>query len=150
MSMQNLMMAGNTLMQIQTMQSVSTRLQGRANVLRAEMKQDGEDEKKMAQVEELEGRAQHVMEGMMETALEVNKGLQQEQPKQEGTNKTDGEEEKAAVQEPAADRTEISEIGREMEGASAGLFDAWNSLGYTNTGMQKAVSPVPMKVDVTV
>ena len=40
MSMQNLMMAGNTLMQMRTMQSASTQLQGRANVLKSELKHD--------------------------------------------------------------------------------------------------------------
>ena len=38
MTMQNLTMAGNTLMQMQAMQSASTKLQGRANVLKSELK----------------------------------------------------------------------------------------------------------------
>lgn len=78
MSMTNLMMAGNTLMQMRAMQSASTQLQGRANVLKSELKHDqNPSENKKAQMEELEGRAQDVMDQMMEAAQKTNDDLKQ-------------------------------------------------------------------------
>ena len=127
MTMQNLTMAGNTLMQMQAMQSASTKLQGRANVLKSELKTDkNPSENKKAQVEELENRAQDVMGQLMEKDEEDNVKLNQ--ASQDKNKKDEDDKEEVLVKDSDRD----------------------SGYRYTNTGMAQAEPSSPLKIDVTV
>lgn len=160
MSMQNLMMAGNTLMQMRTMQSASTQLQGRANVLKSELKHDKNPSKnKEAQMEELEGRAQDVMGQMMEAAQKTNEELNKtETEKAEKTEKTEKDEtgrtkekqEEEDSEKAVTDRVELSGTGQGIEISVPELTVLDFGFGYTSTGTPQTALQAALRVDVTV
>ena len=145
MTMQNLTMAGNTLMQMQAMQSASTKLQGRANVLKSELKTDkNPSENKKAQVEELENRAQDVMGQLMEQAQKTNEKLNQDSMDK---NKKD-EEDNVKLNQASQDRNKKDEDDKEE--VLVKDSDCDSGYRYTNTGMAQAEPSSPLKIDVTV
>lgn len=145
MTMQNLTMAGNTLMQMQAMQSASTKLQGRANVLKSELKTDkNPSENKKAQVEELENRAQDVMGQLMEQAQKTNEKLNQDSMDK---NKKD-EEDNVKLNQASQDKNKKDEDDKEE--VLVKYSDRDSGYRYTNTGMAQAEPSSPLKIDVTV
>lgn len=145
MTMQNLTMAGNTLMQMQAMQSASTKLQGRANVLKSELKTDkNPSENKKAQVEELENRAQDVMGQLMEQAQKTNEKLNQDSMDK---NKKD-EEDNVKLNQASQDKNKKDEDDKEEVLVKDSDHDS--GYRYTNTGMAQAEPSSPLKIDVTV
>ena len=154
MSMTNLMMAGNTLMQMRAMQSASTQLQGRANVLKSELKHDqNPSENKKAQMEELEGRAQDVMDQMMEAAQKTNDDLKQnavEKDQKDETSKLNEKKDEEDSKKTAADRVELSEAGKESHSAAA-LIIPDSGYSYTSTGMPQPqpAQAFALTVDIT-
>lgn len=145
MTMQNLTMAGNTLMQMQAMQSASTKLQGRANVLKSELKTDkNPSENKKAQVEELENRAQDVMGQLMEQAQKTNEKLNQDSMDK---NKKD-EEDNVKLNQASQDKNKENE--EDKEDVLVKDSDHDSGYRYTNTGMAQAEPSSPLKIDVTV
>lgn len=145
MTMQNLTMAGNTLMQMQAMQSASTKLQGRANVLKSELKTDkNPSENKKAQVEELENRAQDVMGQLMEQAQKTNEKLNQDSMDK---NKKD-EEDNVKLNQASQDKNKKDEEDKEEVLVKDSDHDS--GYRYTNTGMAQAEPSSPLKIDVTV
>ncbi len=145
MTMQNLTMAGNTLMQMQAMQSASTKLQGRANVLKSELKTDkNPSENKKAQVEELENRAQDVMGQLMEQAQKTNEKLNQDS---KDKNKKD-EEDNVKLNQASQDKNKKDEEDKEEVLVKDSDHDS--GYRYTNTGMAQAEPSSPLKIDVTV
>lgn len=154
MSMTNLMMAGNTLTQMRAMQSASTQLQGRANVLKSELKHDqNPSENKKAQMEELEGRAQDVMDQMMEAAQKTNDDLKQnavEKDQKDETSKLNEKKDEEDSKKTAADRVELSEAGKDSQSAAA-LIIPDSGYSYTSTGMPQPqpAQAFALKVDIT-
>ena len=145
MTMQNLTMAGNTLMQMQAMQSASTKLQGRANVLKSELKTDkNPSENKKAQVEELENRAHDVMGQLMEQAQKTNEKLNQDSMDK---NKKD-EEDNVKLNQASQDKNKKDE--NDKEEVLVKDSDRDSGYRYTNTGMAQAEPSSPLKIDVTV
>ena len=153
MSMTNLMMAGNTLTQMRAMQSASTQLQGRANVLKSELKHDqNPSENKKAQMEELEGRAQDVMDQMMEAAQKTNDDLKQnavEKDQKDETSKLNEKKDEEDSKKTAADRVELSEAGKDSQPAAAALIIPDSGYSYSSTGMPQPAQPFALKVDIT-
>ena len=154
MSMTNLMMAGNTLMQMRAMQSASTQLQGRANVLKSELKHDqNPSENKKAQMEELEGRAQDVMDQMMEAAQKTNDDLKQnavEKDQKDETSKLNEKKDEEDSKKTAADRVELSEAGKDSQ-SEAALIIPDSGYSYTSTGMPQPqpAQAFALTVDIT-
>lgn len=153
MTMTNLMMAGNTLMQMRTMQSTGTKLQGRANVLKSELEHDkSPSENKKAEMEELEGRAQDVMGQMMETAQKTNDELKQnavDKDQKEETEKLNEKKEEEDSKKDVTDRVELSGAVQESQNIAAGLIAPDNGYGYTSTGMPQPAPSFALTLDIT-
>lgn len=88
MSMQSILSASLSLTQIQTVQSANTKVQGRINVLKAEIKQDNGNEKKEEEVKGLEEQSSKLMDDLMGNLEEVNSKL--DPSKEEDGEKTGG------------------------------------------------------------
>lgn len=165
MSMTNLMMAGNTLMQMHTMQSVSTQLQGRANVLKSELKYDkNPSAEKKAQMEELEGRAQDVMGQVMEAAQKTNDDLKQNAVEKDQKDETgrvnekkdetgklnEKEKDEEDSKKTVTDRVELSEVNLNFQTAAPGLIAPDSGYAYTRTGsIPQPALPFALKMDIT-
>lgn len=72
-SMTALISADSSMKQAKVQGSVATRMQGRANVLKAEMKQGGSTEAKEAELADLEQKAANATASQMNTLAEANK-----------------------------------------------------------------------------
>lgn len=153
MSMTNLMMAGNTLMQLRTMESAGMRLQGRANVLKSELEHDkNPSENKKAQMEELEGRAQDVMGQMMEAAQKTNDGLKQnavEKDQKEESGRPNEKKDEEDSEKTDTDRVELSGAGQGSQTPAPVLGIPDIGYGYTSTGIPLPELPPAIEVDIT-
>lgn len=102
MSMQSILSVGQSLTRMQTMQSAATKSQGRANVLRSEIKQDGENvtEGKKEELKVTEEKTAQIANDLMSGLTEVNKDLKpSEDEKPEGAK---------SEKEPITDKLELS------------------------------------------
>lgn len=117
MSMQAILAASQSMTRMQTMQSSRTQMQGKANILRAESKQDGGNEKKEVQAGDLEDRSDKLMDDLMNESVNVNETLKpDENVKTETVVKEEAGE---AEKQPKTDTLEISDsAANHIDGAS--------------------------------
>lgn len=95
MSMQSIMSASMSLSKLHTMQSASTRTQGRINVLESELKADGGGEKKKEQISALDEKLVSSMSSLMDEINKTNEDLNVSEP--DDTKKIEKEKEKENV-----------------------------------------------------
>lgn len=143
MSMQTILAASQSMIKMQTMQSARTQMQGEANVLRIESKQDEGNEKKLAQAAALDEKSNSLMGDLMSEATEVNETLR---PDQDVDTEADAEEE--AGKPPKTDTLELSDsaaqyISEEAHGeAVVGEAVTYNADGNTAPSAPAQSSPV--------
>lgn len=107
MSMQSILSASQSLTRMQSMQSATTKSQGQSNVLKAEIKQDGErvTESKKDEMKKLEEKAAQNAQDLMSGITEINGELKpSEDEKAEGTD---------SKKEPETDKLELSSNWKE-------------------------------------
>lgn len=143
MSMQSILAASQSMTKMQTIQSVRTQMQGKANVLRIESKQDGGDEKKDAKANELEEKSSNLMGDLMGEVNNVNEVLKpDEDTKTEEVSKEETEE-----KTPKTDSVELSDsaIKHNSEGTQAkpAVLEAvtYNSDGSTKSSTPAKATP---------
>lgn len=114
MSMQSILSASQSMAKMQTMQSVRTQMQGTANVLRTESTQDGGNEKKLAQADELDKKSNSLMSDIMDEVTDVNETLK---PDEEAKTE-EKQEEKLAEKEQRTDKVTLSDYAAGYRSAS--------------------------------
>jgi hypothetical protein len=122
-SMQAMISADSSMKQAKVQGSVATQMQGRANVLKAEIKQSGSTEAKEAELADLEQKAVNATASQMNTLTETNKAFSE-------AAKADSEEEKTEdkKQHKEDDTTKVWENNRtESEENVAGKTVTSNS-----------------------
>lgn len=119
-SMTALISADTSMKQAKVQGSVATQMQGRANVLKAEIKQSGSTEAKEAELADLEQKAANATASQMNTLAEANKAAS-EAAAAERTEKKDSD----ANETQAEDRTEkTADSGAEEKKAQDGISGA--------------------------
>lgn len=106
MSMQSILAASQSMMRMQSMQSTRTQLQGSANVLRAESKQDGGSEEKDAKADALDDKSIKVMGNIIGGLTDVNEALK---PDEDAKADEASKEEEAAKKPSKTDTVELSD-----------------------------------------
>jgi hypothetical protein len=120
-SMQAMISTDSSMKQAKVQGSVATQMQGRANVLKAEIKQSGSTEAKEAELADLEQKAVNATASQMNTLTETNKALSEaakadneagktedkKQHKEDDTTKV-GENNRAESEENVAGKTATS------------------------------------------
>ena len=129
-SMTAMISADTSVKQAKVQGSVATEMKGRANVLKAEMKQSGSTEAKEAELAELEQKAENATASQMNTLVEANKAVEKAAEAERTEKKdSDAKEEKAAQAESkAADSGAKEEV---QDGVSVGA----------QTGSTKSAQP---------
>lgn len=137
MSMQSILSASMSLNRIQTMQSIQSQNQGRVNVLKAEIKQDGGHVAyKEEEIEELNERSSNIMDNMMDELGDVNETLKPSEDDKAG------ESEKT----PNTDKVDLSKPSDGTDEEKAVRGEA--PVSYDAEGKVKAeASPAGKKVD---
>lgn len=117
-SMTAMISADSSMKQAKIQGSVATKLEGRANVLKAEVKQGGGNvEAKKEEIAELEQKAENVTASQMNTLVEANKAVEEAAVAERNDNKTsDAKEEKTA--ENTTEKAEESSTNGEKEQGS--------------------------------
>lgn len=102
--------------------SVATQMQGRANVLKAEIKQSGSTEAKEAELADLEQKAVNATASQMNTLAEANKAVSEAAAAERTEKKTsDAKEEKEAQAEGKTEKTADSgAIGEKAQDGISG------------------------------
>ncbi len=105
-SMTAMLSADTSIKQAKVHGSVATELKGRANVLKAEVKQDGNTEAKKKEIVELEQKAENVTDAQMNTLAEANKAVEEAAAAERTENRaSDTKEEKAVQAEGKTEKT---------------------------------------------
>lgn len=114
-SMTAMISADTSIKQAKVQGNVATKLEGRANVLKAEIKQGGNTEAKKKEVAELEQKTMDATASQMNTLAEANKAVKEAATAERNDNKTSGvKEEKAAQAENTTEKaTESSTTNEE-------------------------------------
>ena len=97
--MQAMLSAASSMKLAKVQGSTATQIKGRANVLEAEIKQDGgkgNTEKKEAELEDLKNKAQSVTEGQMSTLSDANKSMQEAAKEERKEKEAEAKAEKKA------------------------------------------------------
>ncbi len=101
-SMQAMISADSSMKQAKVQGSVATQMQGRANVLKAEIKQSGSTEAKEAELADLEQKAVNATASQMNTLAEANKAVSEAAAAERTEKKTsDAKEEKGRHRQKA-------------------------------------------------
>lgn len=112
MSIQTILAASNSLNKMQMMQSSRTQMEGQANILRSQSKQDGGDEKKEAQAQLLDEKSDKLMGDLMGEAIEINESLRAEN--EDVTSEKDASEEDDKIDRQSyPDTVELSDSATE-------------------------------------
>ena len=93
-SMQAMISADSSMKQAKVQGSVATQMQGRANVLKAEIKQSGSTEAKEAELADLEQKAVNATASQMNTLAEANKAVSEAAAERTEKKTSDAKEEK--------------------------------------------------------
>lgn len=114
-SMTAMISADTSIKQAKVQGSVATKLEGRANVLKAEVKQGGGNvEAKKEEIAELEQKAENATASQMNTLAEANKAMDEAAAAVRNENKTSGaKEEKTDREENATGKAEESSTNGE-------------------------------------
>lgn len=121
-SMQAMISADSSMTQAKVQGSVATQMQGRANVLKAEIKQSGSTEAKEAELADLEQKAVNATASQMNTLAEANKAVSEAAAAERTEKKTsDAKEEKEAQAEGKTEKTADSgAIGEKAQDGISG------------------------------
>ena len=149
-SMTAMISADTSIKQAKVQGSVATEMKGRANVLKAEMKQSGSTEAKEAELAELEQKAENATASQMNTLVEANKAVEKAAEAERTEKKdSDAKEEKAAQAESkAADSGAKGE--KVQDGVSVGAqADSTESAQPDNDAQTQDTQPVQTAVPGT-
>ena len=149
-SMTAMISADTSIKQAKVQGSVATEMKGRANVLKAEMKQSGSTEAKEAELAELEQKAENATASQMNTLVEANKAVEKAAEAERTEKKdSDAKEEKAAQAESkAADSGAKGE--KVQDGVSVGAqADSTESAQPDNNAQTQDTQPVRTAVPET-
>ena len=105
MSMQSIMAASQSMARMQTMQSARTQMQGSANILRIESKQDGGNAEKLAKAYDLEKKSSNLMGDLMGEITDVNETLKPD----EEAKVEEKQEDTLAKKVPRQDKVTLSD-----------------------------------------
>ena len=121
-SMQAMISTDSSMKQAKVQGSVATQMQGRANVLKAEIKQSGSTEAKEAELADLEQKAVNATASQMNTLAEANKAVSEAAAAERTEKKTsDAKEEKEAQAEGKTEKTADSgAIGEKAQDGISG------------------------------
>ncbi len=98
--------ADTSMKQAKVQGSVAAEMKGRANVLKAEMKQSGSTEAKQTELADLEQKAVNAAASQMNTLVEANKAVEEAAAAERTDNKaSDTKEEKAIQEEGETEKT---------------------------------------------
>ena len=154
-SMTAMLSADTSIKQAKVQGNTAAKLEGRANVLKAEIKQSGNTKAKKKELAELEQKAMDATASQMNTLAEANKTVKEAVEAERNDKKTsDAKEEKAAQTENIAKKATKSSTNEEKEqngvfgvGLQAGNVEnvQWdNSTQMENVqSVETAVSEVP-------
>lgn len=119
---QAMISADSSMKQAKVQGSVATQMQGRANVLKAEIKQSGSTEAKEAELADLEQKAVNATASQMNTLAEANKAVSEAVAAERTEKKTsDAKEEKEAQAEGKTEKTADSgAIGEKAQDGISG------------------------------
>lgn len=119
---QAMISADSSMKQAKVQGSVATQMQGRANVLKAEIKQSGSTEAKEAELADLEQKAVNATASQMNTLAEANKAVSEAAAAERTEKKTsDAKEEKEAQAEGKTEKTADSgAIGEKAQDGISG------------------------------
>ncbi len=128
-SMTAMLSADTSIKQARVQGGVATKLEGRANVLKAEVKQGGGNvEAKKEEIAELEQKAENATVSQMNTLAEANKVMEEAAVAERGDNKTSGaKEEKTGQAENTAEKA--AESGTNGEKAQDGVSGTGSQTG---------------------
>ena len=123
-SMTAMISADTSIKQAKVQGSVATSMEGRANVLKAEVKQDGGNvEAKKKEIAELEQKAENATASQMNTLAEANKTMEEAAEAERNDNKaSESKEEKTDRAENTTEKT--AESGADGEKAQDGVSGA--------------------------
>lgn len=138
MSMQSILSASMSLGRIQTMHSVQTQNEGRINVLKAEIKQDGGNENKEEQVKALEEHSSNITGSLMDELNEVNEKLTPSEDSETGE----------AAKTPNTDKVDLSHRGEDAEQDGGKAVRSETPVSYNAEGkVNETASPSGKQVD---
>lgn len=136
-SMTALISADSSMKQAKVQGSVATQMQGRANVLKAEIKQSGSTEAKEAELADLEQKAVNATTSQMNTLAEANKTVS-EAATAERTDQRDSD----ANETQAEDKTEkTADSGAKGEKIQDGISGAAENVQQDNGAQEKDTQP---------
>ncbi len=134
-SMTAMLSADTSIKQAKVQGSVATELEGRANVLKAEVKQGGNTEAKKKEIAELEQKAENATAAQMNALAEANKDVEEAVAAERTENKaSDTKEEKAAQAEGKTEKT--ADSGARGEKAQDNISDTDVQIGNTENVQQ--------------
>ncbi len=134
-SMTAMISAETSMKQAKVHGSVEAEVRGRANVLKAEMKQSGSTEAKEAELADLEQKAVNATASQMNTLAEANKAVEEAAAAERTENKaSDTKEEKAIQEEGRTEKT--ADSGAKGEKAQDGVSDTDVQTGNTENVQQ--------------
>ena len=137
-SMTALISADSSMKQAKVQGSVATQMEGRANVLKAEMKQSGSTEAKEAELADLEQKAANATASQMNTLAEANKAAS-EAAEAESTDKKDSD----ANEAQAEGKTEkTADSAAEGETAQDGISGTAENVQQDNGAQTQNIQPV--------
>lgn len=146
MSMQSILSASLSLNRIQVVQAAHTKNEGRINVLQAEIKLDNGNEKKEAEVEQLQEKSASIMDTMMDQVKDAQDALN---PSEEGKD----ESVKETNKEPNTDKVDLTHSPETTEGTTGEVKAAAIPSGdatYTAEGKTEKPAPAGQKVNTKV
>lgn len=127
-SMTAMISADTSIKQAKVQGSVATEMKGRANVLKAEIKQSGSTEAKEAELADLEQKAVNATASQMNTLAKANKAVEEAAAAERTEKKaSDAKEEKEAQAEGKTEKT--ADSGAKGEKAQDGISDADEQTG---------------------
>lgn len=148
-SMQAMISADSSMKQAKVQGSVATQMQGRANVLKAEIKQSGSTEAKEAELADLEQKAVNATASQMNTLAEANKAVSEAAAAERTEKKTSDAKEAQAEgkTEKTADSGAIGEKAQDgISGADAqtgNIENVQQDNGAQAQNIQPAQTAVP-------
>ena len=120
-SMQAIISADASMDQVKVQGAVKSQMEGKAGVLKAEIKQDagrGDVEAKKEELAAIEAKAQDIEASQMSAISDINKKLEEAAKEDQSTAKTEGKSEKkdsAEKAEKAEDKEKAAETGGQTE-----------------------------------
>ena len=149
-SMTAMISADTSIKQAKVQGSVATEMKGRANVLKAEMKQSGSTEAKEAELAELEQKAENATASQMNTLVEANKVVEKA-AEAERTEKKDSDAKEGKAAQAKGKAADSDAKGEEVQdGVSVGVqADSTESAQPDNDAQTQDTQPVQTAVPDT-